>query len=107
MGAVSAVDEPHPRPARHAARGAAGDPTLSLLDLLDGAAARRVLCRAAGHGLGIGYGDLWPDPAPGLGGGGSGLDHRLHHIADQCRILPGLDPAGLAAARRLGIAVDL
>src|SRR5437016_12788095 len=100
MGAVVAVDEPDPRPAWHVAGHAAGDPALSLFDLCDGAAASRILCRAAGHGLGIGHGDLRVDPAPGVGGGGPGLDHRLYDLADQCGVLSGLDPAELAAACR-------
>src|SRR5215467_9069130 len=49
--------------------------------------------------LGIGHGDMRTDPAPGHGGGGSGLDRRLHDFADQCRVLSGLDPARLAPAR--------
>src|SRR5712671_7624743 len=77
MGAVPAVDEPDPRPVRHVAGRSAGDPALSLFDLCDGAAASRILCRAAGHGLGIGHGDLRVDPAPGHGGGGSGLDRGV------------------------------
>ena len=28
-------------------------------------------------------------------------------VADQCRLLPGVDPAALAAARRLGVAFSL
>src|SRR6266478_7818076 len=107
MGAVLAVDEPDPRPVRHVAGRTAGDPALSLLDLFDGAAASRILRRAAGHGVGIGHGDLRADPAPGHGGGGSGLDRGVYDLADRCRVLSGLDPAGLAAARLMGVAVDL
>src|SRR5258708_6983861 len=107
MGVVAAVDELDPRLDRYHTGGTAGDPALPLFDLRDGAAARRVLCRASGDGLGAGYGDLRVDPAPGNGGGGLGLDCRLHPLADQRGVLPGVDPSDLAATRRLGVAVDL
>src|SRR5580693_1240019 len=107
MGPVAAVDEYDPRLARHPAGGAAGDPALSLFDLRDGASAPRVLRRAADHGLGIGSGNLRADPAPGYGSRGSGLDRGVYLIAAQLRLLPRLDVARLAAACRLGAALDL
>src|SRR5262245_57776885 len=54
MGAGVGVDEPSPRLDRGRAGGIARHPALSLLDFFDGAAAHRVLHRAAGHGLGMG-----------------------------------------------------
>src|SRR5215831_2725075 len=107
MGVVIAVDELDPRLDRYHTGGTAGDPALPLFDLRDGAATRRVLCRASGDGLGVGHGDLRVDPAPGNGGRGVGLDSRLHPLADQCGVLPSVDPSQLAAAHRLGVAVDL
>src|SRR6202043_2650171 len=107
MGSVAAVDEHDPRLARHPAGGAAGDPALSLFDLRDGASPPSVLCRAADHGLGIGTGDLRADPAPGYGSRGSGLDGGVYLIAAQLRLLPRLDITRLAAAYRLGAALDL
>ena len=52
--AVAAGDERDPGADRHRAGGAAGDPALSLFDLFAGAAAGRVLCRAAGMGWALG-----------------------------------------------------
>src|SRR6516165_3221681 len=107
MGIVAAVDEHDQSLARHRTGSAAGDSPIPLFDLFDGSAARRVLCRADGHGLGARDGDLRVDPASRLGGRGYGLDRRLYPVADQRGLLSGIDPAWLAAARRLGIAVDL
>ena len=107
MGRSTVVDEPHSGADRRRAGGLAGDPALSLFDLFAGRAAGRVLRRAAGHGLGAGAGDLRDDPAPRHGRREPGLARRLHPVADQRRLLPGVDPAALAAARRLGPAVDL
>src|SRR6516225_8827542 len=107
MGIVSAVDEHDQSLARHRTGSAAGDSPIPLLYLFDGSAARRVLCRADGHGLGAGDGDLRIDPASRLGGRGHGLDGCLYPVADQRGLLSGIDPAWLAAARRLGVAVYL
>src|SRR5712671_5532555 len=107
MGGVATGDEHDPRLARHPAGGIAGDPALPLFDLLYGVAPGRVLRRAGDLGLGARSGDLRTDPAPGHGGGGTGLDRRLYALADQLHLLPGIDPAELAAARRLGAALDL
>src|SRR6516164_6812081 len=107
VGPVVVVDEHDPRFAWDDAGGAAGDPALSLLDLLIGAAPCRVLRGARDPRLGARVGDLRADPATGNGSGGTGLDRRLHALADQLRLLPGVDLAWLAAACRLGAALDL
>src|SRR5215831_11880185 len=54
MGVVIAVDELDPCLDRHHTGGTAGDPALPLFDLRDGAATRRVFCRASGDGLALG-----------------------------------------------------
>src|SRR6185312_15374862 len=107
MGDLASRDERDPGRDRRGAGGGAGDPALPLLDLRDGAAARRFRRRADGDGLGAGPGDLRADHAARHGGGESRLDRDLRAVADLLRLLPGVDPAALAAAGRLVPAADL
>src|SRR6185312_14745533 len=105
MGALAPRDEPHPGPHRRAAGDGARHPALPLLNLRPRPAAPRLLRLPARHGLGAGAHDHRRHPAPRHGRRDGRLARRLRAGADQRRLLSGGDPAGLAAARRLGAAL--
>src|SRR3954447_24907957 len=107
MAVVAAGDERDPGDDRGGAGGVVGDPALPLLDLRHGPALARLLCRADGDGVGLGTGDLRRHIAARHGRREPRLDRDLRAGAALLRLLPGDDPARLAAAGRLVPALDL